>query len=405
MNATVKMTEQNGLPLAKKKGLALDKKRYLWAISPALPVIGLGILAGYQFAPRPLKKAFALGGPILLHVIIPAIDALIGQDNNNPSTEDVQLLEQDPYYSRLVKTFIPLQYAANIYACYLVGRKQTSFIDKILLGISMGAINGIAINTAHELSHKSNRLDHILSHLALVPSGYNHFRVEHPYGHHKRAATPEDPASSRMGETFYEFLPRTVIGSFHSAINIESNRLKRKGKTFWSKDNELLQGWGMSATFHVSMIKMFGVGILPYIATQALYGISLFEIINYIEHYGLLRQKDENGKYVRTMPEHSWNNNNIVTNLFLYQLQRHSDHHAYPTRPFQALRHFDEAPELPSGYASMLLPAMIPPLWFKIMDQRVFDHYEGDLNKANIYLKRRAKIFKKFAMMDQSLHL
>ena len=159
----------------------------------------------------------------------------------------------------------------------------------------------------------------------------------------------------------------------------------------------------MSAAFHASMVGIFGKSTIPYLATQAFYGISLFEIINYIEHYGLLRQKKENGQYERTMPEHSWNNNNVVTNLFLYQLQRHSDHHAYPTRPFQALRHFDEAPELPSGYASMLLPALIPSLWFKIMDKRVFDHYKGDLNKANISPKRRAKIFKKFGAVDQSL--
>ncbi len=267
----------------------------------------------------------------------------------------------------------------------------------------MGAVNGIAINTAHELSHKQDRIDHLLSHMALVPTGYNHFRVEHPYGHHKRAATPEDPASSQMGETFYEFWPRTVLGSLKSAIEIETNRLKRKGKQFWSKDNELLQGWAMSATFHASMVKLFGKGAIPYLATQAFYGISLFEIINYIEHYGLLRQKKADGNYERTMPEHSWNNNNIVTNLFLYQLQRHSDHHAYPTRPFQALRHFDEAPELPSGYASMLLPALIPSMWFKMMDKRVFDHYKGDLNKANIYPKRRAKIFAKFGLVDKSL--
>ncbi len=405
MNAPVKMDQQSLLAAPVKSGLALDKKRYLWAISPSLPVIGIGILAGYQFAPKPLKKVFALGGPIVLHVIIPAIDTVIGKDSNNPTAEDVRLLEQDPYYARLVKTFIPLQYIANVYACWLVSRENTSLLDKILLGISMGAINGIAINTAHELSHKSERMDHILSHLALVPSGYNHFRIEHPYGHHKRAATPEDPASSKMGETFYEFLPRTVIGSFKSAIEIETRRLKRKGLSFWSKDNELLQGWGMTAAFHGSMLKLFGKGILPYQLAQSFYSIGLFEIINYIEHYGLLRQQDENGKYERTMPEHSWNNNNIVTNLFLYQLQRHSDHHAYPTRPFQALRHFDEAPELPSGYASMLLPALIPSLWFKMMDKRVFDHYKGDLNKANIFPKRRARIFKKFGVVDKLLNI
>lgn len=395
MNAPLKLQDMQQLNSA-NSGLALDKKRYLWLISPSLPVIGLGILAGYHFAPKPFKKLFALGGPIVLHVVIPAIDTLIGTDNNNPNAEDIKLLEQDPYYARLVKSFIPIQYAANIYACYLSSRKGTSLLDKVLIGMSMGAINGIAINTAHELSHKSARIDHILSHLALVPSGYNHFRIEHPYGHHKRAATPEDPASSKMGETFYEFLPRTVIGSFKSAVEIETRRLQRKGLSFWSKDNELLQGWSMSGVFHSSILALFGKGVVPYLATQSAYSITLFEIINYIEHYGLLRQKDEKGKYERTMPEHSWNNNNIVTNLFLYQLQRHSDHHAYPTRPFQALRHFDEAPELPNGYASMLLPALIPAWWFKIMDQRVFDHYKGDLTKANIFPKRREKILKKF---------
>ena len=404
MNAPVSFNEQQLQEVSSKSVLQLDKKRYLWAISPALPVIGIGILAGYQFAPKPLKKVFALGGPIVLHIIIPTIDTLVGKDNNNPTAEDIKLLEQDPYYSRLVKSFIPMQYIANVYACYLTSRKTTSLLDKILLGISMGAINGIAINTAHELSHKPDRIDHILSHLALVPTGYNHFRVEHPYGHHKRAATPEDPASSQMGETLYEFLPRTVLGSLKSAIEIEKTRLKRKGFGFWSKENELLQGWGMSAAFHATMVGIFGKGITPYLVAQSAYGITLFEIINYIEHYGLLRQKDEHGKYQRTMPEHSWNNNNIVTNLFLYQLQRHSDHHAYPTRPFQALRHFDEAPELPSGYASMLLPALIPPLWFKMMDKRVFKHYKGDLNKANIYPKRRAKLFKKFGVIDKLLN-
>lgn len=402
MNASVKV-QQELLTVASKSKLELDRKRYMWMLGPALPAIGIGILAGYQFAPRPLKKLFALGGPIVLHVIIPTIDTIIGKDANNPTNEDIKLLENDPYYATLVKTFIPLQYAANVYACYIASRKETSFLDKILIGISMGAVNGIAINTAHELSHKLYRIDHLLSHMALVPTGYNHFRVEHPYGHHKRAATPEDPASSQMGETFYEFWPRTVLGSLKSAIEIETNRLKRKGKQFWSKDNELLQGWAMSATFHASMVKLFGKGAIPYLATQAFYGISLFEIINYIEHYGLLRQKKADGNYERTMPEHSWNNNNIVTNLFLYQLQRHSDHHAYPTRPFQALRHFDEAPELPSGYASMLLPALIPSMWFKMMDKRVFDHYKGDLNKANIYPKRRAKIFAKFGLVDKSL--
>ncbi|OAL79296.1 alkane 1-monooxygenase [Acinetobacter sp. SFB] len=404
MNAPLNLNQTTIQTLPAASGLALDKKRYWWLLSPGLPVIGMGILAGYQFGPKATKKIFALGGPLLLHVIIPSIDSIVGKDNNNPNDEQVKSLVNDPYYDRIVKLFIPLQMAANVFAGYVVSRKQTSLLDQILLGISMGAINGIGVNTAHELSHRPNKEDHYLSHATLMPLFYNHFRIEHPYGHHKRAATPEDPASSKMGETFYEFWPRTVFGGLKSAVEIEKNRLKRKGLSFFSKENELFQGWAMSAGFHATMLKLFGKEVIPYLATQAFYGVSLFEVINYIEHYGLMRDKKSDGSYARTMPEHSWNNNNITTNLFLYQLQRHSDHHAYPTRPFQALRNFDEAPELPSGYATMLLPALIPSLWFKMMDQRVFDHYEGDLNKANIHPKRRAKIFKTFGVVDRLLN-
>ncbi|MCJ8146900.1 alkane 1-monooxygenase [Acinetobacter sp. A3.8] len=401
MNAPAQLSLQDATAHAKK----IDKKRRWWLLSPGLPMIGVGILAGYQFGPKWTRKLFALSGPIVLHAIIPAFDAVIGNDENNPTDEDVQSLVKDPYYDCLVKMFIPIQMAANVYAAYLVSRKDTPMLDRILLGISMGAINGIAVTTAHELSHRPNKSDHMLSHATLMPLFYNHFRVEHPYGHHKRAATPEDPASSQMGESFYQFWPRTVFGGIKSGIEIEARRLKRKGLPFFSKDNELLQGWAMSATFHAGLIKTFGTQIIPYLATQAFYGISLFEIINYIEHYGLKREQKADGSYARTMPEHSWNNNNVVTNLFLYQLQRHSDHHAYPTRPFQALRHFEEAPELPSGYATMLLPALIPSWWFKMMDQRVYDHYQGDLNKANIHPKRRAELMQKFNVVDETDHV
>lgn len=391
MNAIVPIEQQHAA-----NGQKLDKKRYWWALSPALPVIGFAATALYRAAPKKMRIAAATG-PIMLHIVLPIIDKVIGEDPNNPTDEIIKQLEQDPYYMRLVKTFIPAQYIATIYACYVASRKETPLIDKLILGASFGAVNGIAINTAHELSHKSDKFDHFLSQLALIPTGYNHFRIEHPYGHHKRVATPEDPASSQMGEGFWTFLPRTVIGGFKSAINIEKTRLQRKGKSFWSVENELLRGWAMSAAFHGSMLAIFGRRVLPFLLTQAAYGAVLFEVVNYIEHYGLKREKLANGKYARTLPEHSWNNNSIVTNLFLYQLQRHSDHHAFPTRPFQALRHFDEAPELPTGYAGMLLPAIIPAWWFNMMDKRVIAHYQGDMDKANIYPAKREEILQRYA--------
>lgn len=374
-----------------------DKKRHLWLLGLAVPAIAMSELAGYQFGPKKSKKFFASFGPLFIHGVIPTLDKLIGEDTENPPLDAIADLEADPYYSRIVKLFIPLQYATNVYGAYLASRKGTSVADQVLLGTLVGMVNGIAINTAHELSHKNGRLEHYLSHLALAPSGYNHFRIEHPYGHHRRVATPEDPASSRLGETFWKFLPRTVIGSFKSAIEIEKKRLERKKLPFFCKENELIHGWAMSAIYHGLMFKKFGMRSVPFQLTQATYAVTLFEAVNYIEHYGLKREKKENGQYERTLPEHSWNNNNLVTNLFLYQLQRHSDHHAYPTRSFQTLRHFENAPQLPAGYGAMLLPAFIPTWWSKIMDDRVVEHYNGDLSKVNLHPDAEARIYEKYA--------
>ena len=374
-----------------------DKKRHLWLLGLAVPAIAMSGLAGYQFGPKKSKKFFASFGPLFIHGVIPTLDKLIGEDTENPPLDAIADLETDPYYSRIVKLFIPLQYATNVYGAYLASRKGTSVADQVLLGTLVGMVNGIAINTAHELSHKNGRLEHYLSHLALAPSGYNHFRIEHPYGHHRRVATPEDPASSRLGETFWKFLPRTVIGSFKSAIEIEKKRLERKKLPFFCKENELIHGWAMSAIYHGLMFKKFGMRSVPFQLTQATYAVTLFEAVNYIEHYGLKREKKENGQYERTLPEHSWNNNNLVTNLFLYQLQRHSDHHAYPTRSFQTLRHFENAPQLPAGYGAMLLPAFIPTWWSKIMDDRVVEHYNGDLSKVNLHPDAEARIYEKYA--------
>lgn len=373
-----------------------DPKRYLWLLGPALPGIGLAALTGYALAPKKLK-ALAWTGPALVHGIIPALDRAIGEDTSNPPESAVKTLEQDKYYDRIVKAFIPTQYAMTFLGAWLASRKNTPIEDKIGLTLTVGAINGVGINTAHELGHKSNKLNKLLAMAALAPTGYTHFVVEHNFGHHKRVATPEDPASSRMGESFWKFLPRTVFGGIKSSIKIEKARLARKGKGFWSLDNELLQGWAMTAGLFGTTTLVCGPRAIPFLAAQAVYGASLLESVNYIEHYGLLRQKDENGKYERTKPEHSWNSNHIVTNLFLYQLQRHSDHHAHPQRSFQALRHFEKAPQLPGGYASMLLPAYIPRWWYEEMDKRVIEHYEGDLSKINWDPDRKQELMAKYA--------
>ena len=128
--------------------------------------------------------------------------------------------------------------------------------------------------------------------------------------------------------------------------------------------------------------------MIPFALIQGAYAYSLLSSANYVEHYGLLRERGPDGRYVRPQPRHSWNSNHLISNLLLYQLQRHSDHHAHPTRRYQALRHFDEAPQLPSGYFGMFLVAFFPRLWFRIMDPRVLAHVDGDLSRVNVDPRR-----------------
>ncbi len=186
-----------------------------------------------------------------------------------------------------------------------------------------------------------------------------------------------------MGESYYRYWPRTVVGSLRSAWGIERGRLRRKGARVVSHRNRVLHAWAFSVVVWRAAVALGGPRLLVVLAVQAVVGFSLLEAVNYVEHYGLLRQKDSRGRYERVTPKHSWNNDHVVTNLLLYQLQRHSDHHENPARRFVALRHVDEAPQLPAGYAAMILLALVPPLWGRVMDPRLVAHYAGDVSRAN----------------------
>ncbi len=363
-----------------------DGKRWLWLLSPMVPVLGLSSIVFYKLTGI---GVFLWGGPILLYGIIPFFDWLIGLDPTNPPESAVKPLEDDRYYRAIVYAYIPTQLALTIWGAWLAVNGHLAAWEVIGLALTVGTINGIAINTAHELGHKKESLERWLSRLTLAPVAYGHFFVEHNKGHHKNVATPDDPASSKMGESFWAFLPRTMIGSVRSAWGIEKSRLSRVGKNVLSRDNENLQAWAMTVVLFGVLTLWLGWMALPFLLLQAFFGAALLEVVNYVEHYGLARQKEANGRWERCTPAHSWNSNHIVTNLFLYQLQRHSDHHANPTRRFQALRHFDESPQLPSGYASMMMLAYIPYVWYRQMDPRVVKHYQGDLSKANLYPPKR----------------
>jgi alkane 1-monooxygenase len=358
-----------------------DPKRYAWLLGlvvPTLPFItwALAELTGVG--------ALWFYGPVLVFGIFPLLDLAIGMDARNPPDSMIKSLEQDRYYRWCTYLYLPIQYGGLVFACWLWSSGKLSVIESIGLATTVAMVSGVAINTAHELGHKRASSERWLSRVALAQSGYGHFFIEHNRGHHVRVATPEDPASSRLGESFWRFLPRTVIGSLRSAWELERVRLSRMESSIWTPRNDVLNAWAMSVLLFATLVIAFGTVVLPYLVIQAVLGFSLLEVVNYLEHYGLLRQRREDGRYERTRPEHSWNSNSAASNVLLYHLQRHSDHHANPLRRYQALRHVQEAPQLPTGYAGMIVTALIPPLWRRIMDRRVLDHYHGDLALTNL---------------------
>jgi alkane 1-monooxygenase len=386
-----------------------DRKRYLWlmglivptAIFVMLPVVwALNQLGWHAVAQAPLWI-----GPILLYVLLPLLDWRFGADGQNAPDEVMEALEKDKYYRYCTYAFIPFQYLSLVVGAYLFTASDLSWLGfdgglgwfgKIGLAFSVGALGGVGINTAHEMGHKKESLERWLAKITLAQTCYGHFYIEHNRGHHVRVATPEDPASSRFGQTFWEFLPRTVWGSLKSSWELEAQRMRRLNKSPWHWQNDVLNSWAMSAVLFGALIAIFGPAVIPFLLIQAVYGFSLLESVNYMEHYGLLRQKTESGRYERCAPVHSWNSDHLVTNLFLYHLQRHSDHHANPTRRYQTLRSMEGAPNLPTGYASLIGVTYVPALWRRLMDHRVLEHYQGDITKANIHPRVRKRVLAKY---------
>lgn len=371
-----------------------DPRRHLWLLSPLFAFGAAWHVLKYR---QTGAEGWLWLLPAVMYGVIPLVDALLGPDTRNPPDDAVPALEADRYYRAIVVAFIPFQFAATWWGCAVAAAGGLSAFGWVGLVLTVGGINGVAINTAHELGHKRPAWERWLARLTLAPVAYGHFYVEHNRGHHARVATPADPASARLGEGFWAFLPRTMIGSVVSAWQLEARRLHGRGLPALHWRNEVLQAWAMTALLYAALAAWFGAGVLLFLAVQAFYGASLLEVVNYIEHYGLLRAARADGRPEPCDPRHSWNSSHVLSNLFLYQLQRHSDHHAHPGRRYQALRHFPESPQLPSGYAGMILLAYVPALWFSVMDPRVLAHYGGDVRRANLHPPRRAALLARYA--------
>jgi alkane 1-monooxygenase len=373
----------------------VDKKRWLWMLSvlyPLQPFVAIGLHA------RTGVEAWFFLPFVFNYALVPLIDWIFGEDSNNPPEEVVMQLDGDHYYRRLTYAVVPLHFVSLIASAGYAATTALSWWAFLLIAAFAGLVAGLAINTAHELGHKNSKIEKQLAKIALAVPGYGHFTIEHNRGHHKYVATYEDPASARMGESIYKFALREIPGSFRGAWAIETERLTSRGKSVWGINNLILQSYALTASISLILLLLFGWRVIPFLAIHNLVAYWQLTSADYIEHYGLLRKKDDDGKLERCQPHHSWNSNHIFSNLVLFHLERHSDHHAYPLRRYQSLRHFENLPCLPNGYFGMYMLAYIPWLWFRIMDKRLMElpHINGDLDNVNIDAAAHPSIFLKW---------
>lgn len=316
---------------------------------------------------------------IFVYLLIPMADQLVGIFKKNFDKEEEKIASEDSFYRMVLILWAIFQVGFVFWGAFAWINFNGNVFQKLgfLLGFSASA-GGVGITVAHELGHKQGKLQQFCSKIILMTVSYMHFFIEHNKGHHVWVATEHDPATSRKGENLYKFWWRTVTGSIASAWSIEKERLRRANKKFYSIDNQMIVY--LVSTISFAFI-LFGTvsffegylawSVLLFFILQSIYSFTLLEIVNYIEHYGITRKKLDNGKFERVNPKHSWNSSHLVSNFFLFQLQRHSDHHANASKLYQVLQHFEESPQLPQGYPAMMLLALVPPLWYKVMDKRL----------------------------------
>ena len=302
---------------------------------------------------------------------IPLLEFLFPPDPQNISRAEEEMLRKDPVYDFLLYAVVPLQYAFLVWFLFSInepGLSTLSFVGRIT---ALGMLCGVmGINVAHELGHRTNRWEQMLAKALLLTSLYPHFYIEHNYGHHRNVATPADPATARYNESLYAFWVRSVWGSYWHAWRIQRKLLKAKKVGFFSPKNDML----IYTVLEVILVAGIGLtlGWLSALAfvSAAFIGILLLETVNYIEHYGLERRKVSEYRYENARPVHSWNSDHVIGRMVLFELTRHSDHHAHPHKKYQTLDHYDESPQLPTGYPGMMLLSAVPPLWFWVMNKR-----------------------------------
>jgi alkane 1-monooxygenase len=364
------------LPNPPSSTLRMLLARWLWPLRFALiliiplslhDAITLGITTG-------MPDLFAFWPLFVMYGVLTALDYLVGKETSQPAADvrDIAL------YKWIALAALPVQLVSLPWGLHVFTAVDLNWIGKLGWILSVGAVSGtVAITAAHELIHRPTRLEQWAGGILLSTVCYGSFKIEHIYGHHVHVSTPMDASSARYGQSVYAFVPQAVRRNVTNGWLLENGRLLRRGLPAWR--NEVLLWALLSAVLAAASWIAFGIGGALFFIAQAVVAFCELEVINYVEHYGLARRQTAHG-YERVAPMHSWNSSYRVMNWFLLNLARHSDHHAAASRRYQELRHFDAAPQLPGGYSAMIVLALVPPLWFRVIHARIPSEVRQDAN-------------------------
>jgi alkane 1-monooxygenase len=336
--------------------------KYLAAYSiPLVALLGLNLGGAWAFA----TPVFAFG-------IIPALELLLPIDAENLSQEAIAEKSKNPFFDLLLYLNLPLIYGILLIFFWNVAQSHYNIVELIGYTLSLGILLGSnAINVAHELGHRTTAWERTLGKTLLLPALYMHFYIEHNFGHHQHAATKEDPASAKFNQTVYSFWSTSTTRQYSSAWRLQRQLLQRSNRSFTSFKNDMLWYLIFQTLYLLLNFLVFGpLAVLLAIAI-AIVGVLQLETVNYIEHYGLSRNRTKSGRYERVREIHSWNSNHVLGRAMLFELTRHSDHHYRAHKKYQLLDCHESSPQMPYGYPTSMVLSLVPPLWFRIMNPRI----------------------------------
>lgn len=345
--------------------------------------VPLTVLIGYSAGGlwMALTPVWSLG-------VLGMIEALVGAPPLYDRARRPPRPTADFWYTMALWSFAPVLAGVLALGLWAISFQTLTTVEAVGLTISIGfTLGAIGITVAHELIHRTSPIERGLGVFLLVLVSYAHFRIEHVYGHHRRVATREDPASARLGENIYAFYVRSIVGGFRSAWRIEAARLARRNRKVWGIGNRMIWYVAAEAAIYAALLGLLGWPAAALFAGQSLVAVLSLETVNYFEHYGLERRRigdsrDGTPRYEPVGAQHSWNTNCRLTNWYLFNLGYHSDHHLDASQPYQRLCDRVATPQHPSGYSAMMLLSLVPPLWRRINDPLSLEWHEKALGTS-----------------------